>query len=253
MFALSGRPRDNFIFWVENFCGKQRPLDDIAEYLLDQWGVGIANLGDFVHATSENLRWEVERIWRAAHETRRATALLEYDGFVIDRLVKHDVECFLGVLGKRKSESATELGYAHWWLTFDKTVRDFEQKLKESLGPTAPSAPVISPDFLSNYLAVGPIRANVGKATEATIPVALFDLLTDHIPAELLDIAQTVRTECGAIDERLLRRRLRDVLDDLKTKRGELAKGGFARVREQMEVAFYTKAAQRHARQRSVR
>ena len=242
MFALSGRHSDAFISWIEYFCGKQRPREDIADYLLNEWGVEVEDLSELVDATSEELRWEVERIWRAAHEARRLTGVLDYDNYVIDRLVKHDVECFLGVLEKRKMKSDTELGYVHWWLTFDKTVRDFEQKLKASLGPSAPAAPVISPDFLADYLAVGPIRAHVSKATEATLPVAMLDMLPEHVPAELLTIAEEVRKECGSIDERLLRRKLRDVVDQLKTTHGQLSKGGFAAVREKLERAFKARA-----------
>ena len=242
IFALSGRQSDAFMAWIENFCGKQRPQDDIADYLSNEWGVAVEDLSVLVDATSDELRWEVERIWREAHEARRITGVLDYDNFVIDRLVKHDVECFLGVLEKRKVKSDTELGYVHWWLTFDKTVRDFEQKLKVSLGPSAPAAPVISPDFFADYLAVGPIRAHVSKSTEATLPVVMLDMLPEHVPAELLKIAEEVRKNCGSIDERLLRRKLRDVVHELKTKRGQLAKGGFAAVRDKMERAFKARA-----------
>ena len=169
---------------------------------------------------AEELRWEVERIWHEAHEQRRASGQFEFDSFVIDRLASHDVECFLGVIGKRQGSSNSHLGYIHWWLTFDKTVRDFEQKLYESLGNEAPKAPVMSPDFLADYLAVGPLRGRVTKQVESGLPLAMFDILADQIPVELLELAGGVRKDCGELDERLLRRRLRDTMDNIKRARG---------------------------------
>lgn len=82
----------------------------------------------------------------------------------------------------------------------------------------------------------------MSKATEATLPVVMFDMLSEHVPAELLMIADEVRKECGSIDGRLLRRKLRDVVHELKTTRGQIAKGGLAAVREKMERAFKARA-----------
>ena len=238
MFAIGGNSADGFQQWINRFCGDQRPRDDVADYLLDEWGVEVADLKELAQATPEKLRWEVERIWREAHEQRRASGFFEFDSFVIDRLVSHDVECFLGLIGKRQTSPNSELGYVHWWLTFDKTVRDFEQRLWEALGGDAPKAPVMSPDFLADYLAVGPLRARVTKQIEASLPLAMFDILADQIPVELLEVAGGVRKDCGDLNERLLRRRLRDTMDNIKRTRGALAKGGFAKVRAKLEHAL---------------
>jgi len=245
MYALSGRDPAAFGSWTENFCGSQRARDDVMDYLREEWQIGLEDLGDFVDSTEEKLRWEVARIWRQAHEARRATSWLDVDDYVIDRLANHDVECFLGVLGKRSTPVAGELGYAHWWLTFDRTVRDFEKKLYETLGSSAPKAPVMSPDFLADYLAVGPGRGNIGKNAEGMLPVAIFDMLPEHVPAELLEIADDIRKEHGVANERLIRRKLRDALDEVKGRRGDLAKGGFTVIREKLERAFKFHASKR--------
>lgn len=240
MYSLCGRPTSDFLNWIQEFCGKERPMDDIAEYLSSEWGVEVEDLHEYVDSTEEKLRWEVEQIWREAHEARRNSGLVEHEDHIIERLVSHDVECFLGVVGKRKQVVVSELGYSHWFMTFDRTVRDFETKLTASLGRAAPKAPVMSPDFLANYLAVGPVRAQVSKVSEASLPVALFDILSDHVPVELLEVAEVVRKECGAVNERLIRRRLRDTLDSFKKHRGAIAKGGFTALRERLEMAFKT-------------
>ena len=138
----------------------------------------------------------------------------------------------------RSSNAASELGYAHWWLTFDKTVRDFEAKLFESLGSAAPKAPVMSPDFLANYLAIGPMRSRVSKATEASIPVAMMEVLPAFVPAELVQIADDFRKTVTGVDERLLKRKLRDALDSGKRRPGVFTTGGFAAVRGNIERAL---------------
>jgi hypothetical protein len=238
MHSLSGRSSASFANWVNEFCGRERPLDDIAEYLFAECDIEIEDLTNYVEATPQNLRWEVERIWREAHEARRKSGNVEYEDHVIDKLVSHDVECFLGVLGKRTAGVASELGYSQWFVTFDKTVRDIEGKLRETLGNTAPKAPVMSPDFLASYLAVGPVRSQVSKSSESSLPVFLSDMLSDNVPVELLEIAETVRKECSAVNERLIRRRLRDTIDGFKKHRGAIAKGGFNALKERLEKAF---------------
>lgn len=242
MYAIGGHKEDGFQTWINNFCGDQRPQDDVADYLSDEWGVEISDMNDLVQATPDKLRWEVERIWHEAHEQRRRMGNLEIDSFVIDRLASHDVECFLGVISKRESSPNSDLGYTHWWLTFDKTVRDFEQKLRESLGGKAPETPVMSPDFLADYLAIGPLRARVAKEIEANLPLAIFDILADQIPAELIEVAGGVRKDCGDLNERLLRRRLRDTMDNIKRTPGALAKGGFAEIRANLERVLKSRA-----------
>jgi len=96
----------------------------------------------------------------------------------------------------------------------------------------------MSPDFLANYLAVGPARARLGKEAEANLPVALFNVLPDHVPVELMEIAAQTRKECGELNDRLVRRKLRDLLDQLRQKSGPLAKGGFSEVRARLERAM---------------
>ncbi len=238
MYALSGQSSDSFASWVENFCGHERARDDIAEYLRIEWGIEKFDLTDIVEKSDEKLRWEIERLWREAHENRRGWSGVEYDSFVVDRLAKHDVECFLGIIGKRSGTMASDLGYAHWWLTFDKTVRDFEKQLYETLGNATPKAPVMSPDFLANYLALGPVRERISKTSEATIPVAMMEVLPDFVPSELVQIADDIRKTVVGANERLIRRKLRDALDSVKNKKGKLSAGGFASIRTNIEQSL---------------
>jgi len=243
LYSLQAKPREGFRKWTENIRGNHRPLDDVADYLADEWGIEVEDLLEEVEDAPQKLRWEVERIWREAHEARRKTMFVEYDEDVIRKLAKHDVECYLGVVGKRAKDQKESLGYRHWWLSLDKTVREFGRELEKSLGKDAPPVPVISPDFLADYIAYGPQRGRVSKATEAAMPVAFFDTLSDHIPAELIQIAEDLRREYGADCERVLRRKLRDNLDGMRARGGKIAAGGFAEIRERIEQEIQASTA----------
>ena len=236
--ALTGKRTLTFASWTENFCGSERPRDDLKDYFLTEWGIVLQNLHEEVDKSPQSLRWEVERIWRGAHEARRSRGPFDHDPTIVDRLIKHDVECFLGVIAKRKSSTSSNLGYAQWWLSFDKTIRDLEKKLLESLGSDAPKAPVMSPDFLANYLSMGPVRSFIGKESEANIPVTMFDVIPAFIPAELVQIADEARKNILGANERLLRRKLRDALDSAKQRPGEFSAGGLAVIRANIENAL---------------
>lgn len=83
MYSLGGHNENGFLQWINTFCGEQRPRDDVADYLLDEWGIEVCDLHDLVQATPDKLRWEVERIWREAHEQRKGS--LRRGRFVCDR------------------------------------------------------------------------------------------------------------------------------------------------------------------------
>jgi hypothetical protein len=63
---------------------------------------------------------------------------------------------------------------------------------------------VLSPDFLGNYLAVGPIRRLVAKSTESRLPLMLDISSLEGIPAELLEVAEAVRENNKDLPERVI-------------------------------------------------
>jgi len=245
MFALQPNPSQDFAKWSNNFAGDVRPIDDVAEYLEDQWGITVENLHDYVESADNHLRWRILELWRDAHKQRRKNSASEHEDHIIEKLVNHDVECYLGIIQKRSSSTTGNLGYREWWLTFDKTVIDFEKGLRKTLGPDTPNPPVLSPDFLADYLAVGPNRSRLSKDTETSIPISFFDAMSDHIPEELLGIAEELRQEFGNQNDRLIRRRLRDAVDLLRRKTGDLAKGGLVTIRKNLEIAIRAKTKDR--------
>lgn len=59
------------------------------------------------------LRAAVQEIWHEAREKRRRSGPRELDAITIQRLVAHDVENYLGVIGRRATETASDLDMPH--------------------------------------------------------------------------------------------------------------------------------------------
>ena len=107
-------------------------------------------------------------------------------------------------------------------------------KLRASLAGKSPDSPILSADFLANYLAFGPRRMQVSKSSELSLPVVIDLSVTDYLPPELIDIAEKVREEAKDCPEHIIRRRVRDRLDAAKTRKGTIADGGIGAVQEDL-------------------
>ena len=224
VYAASGEALADYPRWVEHFAGPGRPEDDIAEYLGDVFGVEIETLEAAAGEANEELRWAVQEIWQAAHERRRGD---ELDPIALKRLIAHDVENYVGVIARRRHERDSAFGYTSWWLTLDPTAFAARRVLRERLTGSIPDSPVLSPDFLANNLAVGPIRGNVDKEAEGNMPI-LLDLGVQELPADLLAVATSVRKEASGLSERVIRRKVRDGIDRAKRRMGPIAQEGVA-------------------------
>lgn len=233
IYAISGRNPSAFKSWSENFCGSERPQEDVSEYLEDEWSIRTESLKTQADEMPEAIRHALQRIWHGIHETRRSGEQ-DHDELTIDRLASHDYENYLGVIRKRVTSGEEDLGFRYWWLTIDKYVWSVHDELRKELGNDTPKSPVMSPDFLANYLAIGPMRSRIPKDLEQTIPVALVNIVPEHVPQELVEIAQTVHTECEGKPNRLIRRRLRDTIDRVKMRPGEISQLGMSGLREQL-------------------
>ena len=133
------------------------------------------------------------------------------------------------MIARRKRERVSPFGYTSWWLTLDPTAFAAKGILKEQLESRVPDSPVLSPDFLANYLAVGPIRGRVDREAEEKLPIIL-DLGIQEMPTELLALATEVRVDAAGLSERVIQRRVRDGIDRAKRRRGPIAEGGVGNV-----------------------
>lgn len=231
-FLSQGRGRKEFPGWIKLFKGHKRPLDDIADFLNTLLGIEAKNLEEQVEAAPNELKMGVEEIWHEAHQRRRSAKSTISPG-IRGRLVRHDVENYVGVLQRRKESGrkTTGFGYQYWWLTLDQTAFRVREKLREWLEGEPPDTPVMSADFLSNYLAFGPTRARAVTSFE-DIPVVL-DVGLIELSPKLVQYADEVREKMKGAPEYVIRREVRDEFDEARKRLGDLAWSGMQTLDEE--------------------
>jgi len=227
---MAGRDLSELPAWIAEFRGTVRPEEDLAQHLLEEHGIAVGSLQVAADAARTELRAVVEETWHEAHEKRREGAI---DPGTRARLVAHDVENYLGVVGRRTNERSGPYGYKTWWLTLDRVAYGVSARLREEFGRDAPDSPVMSPDFMVTYLAVGPLRARLKRETESHLPLSVADLPGEGVP-DLMQEAIRVRQELQGMPDRVLRREVRDRLDRYRRRQGPFAERGVRGVEEDL-------------------
>ena len=230
VYVRSGRDSNEFSKWVETFMGDARPIEDLSAYIEERFAIKTQDLTEEVEGADPDLRSTLDSIWLELHEMRRSRKnqlqhARELDPLTVLRLAKHDTESYLGVIQRRKTEAASPLGYKCWWLTFDSFAFRIEEKLRQQ-GFVPPNSPVLSIDFLSQYLSLGPVRGKVPKQEIQQLPLAVRPRLVAFLTPELLDEAKQFRLSLVGLPERVIARRVRDHLDTQRRKRGPLSQRG---------------------------
>lgn len=198
------------------------------------------SLTGFSDGAPAELRRIVQDTWRPAHERRRQDDVHSSEGLT-DLLVAHDVENFVGVLEKRDNQSNSPLGYSTWLLTLDGAAYEAARNVRKELGRRAPDSPLVSPDFLIQYLSIGPTRSRISRSTEAALPLSADIATLEFVPKELLDAAEECRRELSGLPERVVSRRIRDALDEAKRQVGDVAKGGLKGAVDRMRARLLQK------------
>jgi hypothetical protein len=230
-FTALGGSASEFPGWAEAFRGAARPLDDVAEYLRDEFDIEVMSVDADVQNAPKDLWHAVDEEWRRTHTTRRGGGV-EVDSITTDRLIRHDVETYVAAIVRRSKERESPFGYTSWVLTFDRSAFHIAERLKEHMGNDAPRSPVMSADFFLNYLALGPLRYRISREAESRIPVLVETDAQEFMPPELLEVAQRARDEARGLPERTVRRRVRDALDAAKQRQGAVTRGGLDGVRD---------------------
>ena len=238
-YTLSGRARRGFMNWAELFRGPVSPEEDIRQYLYEMYGVERRNLLLEADAAPPELRIVVQEIWHEAHERRRLSpGAEELDTPTRTRLVAHDVENTVGIIQLRKQISINPLGYRSWWLTLDKIALALHRELTSRLGPNAPASPAISPDFMSQYLRIGPLRTAIERELWTSLPIVTDISRYALFPKDLITRADELREAHEGLDESIIRRRVRDELNKAKLQRGPASMGGIQRMMATVEAGL---------------
>lgn len=207
---------------IEIFHGQERPEDDIEDYLKQNFSIILESLKDACLRVDESIRFKIDSLWTEAHKLRRSEHKNgNYDEGVTESLIKHDVENYVGIIGMRKSEETSELGYKHWWLTIDSLAWKIRKKIKDEISKP-PSSPLMSLDFLANMLTFGPVRSTLDRQQEQMLPLFFEIDASEFMPKELIEIANRVREENSGLPEHVIRRRVRDACDKMKRRYGKL-------------------------------
>lgn len=229
-YIRCGEDPGAFSSWVETLMGNARPVEDLSEYINERFGIKTQDLTEEVAGADSGLRNALDIIWLELHEARRARQKASQRGRTLDpltvlRLAKHDTESYLGVVQRRTSEAVSPLGYKCWWLTFDSFALKVGEALR-AVGIQPPSSPVLSIDFLSQYLSLGPVRGKMSKQAIQELPLAIEPRLVAFLTPELLDQAKKVRQSLSGLPERVIARKVRDHLDAERRRMGPLAERG---------------------------
>ena len=250
-FRLSGRPLEEFEGWLETFCGQNRAEDDIADFLHEMYGIADQSLTELVANADPQLTAIVGEIWHEARDARDERAR-EIGAPVMDAntralLVSHDVENYVGVQMRREArrERKSAYGYRSWWLTLDGTAFRVHHELKDRIEGRPPASPAISPDFMLHYLAVGPVRARLSRKTEETLPLMLNMSILDAVPQDLIDLSDVLRKQLSGMAPHVVRRKIRDTLDEARLLLGAQARAGSAGLTDEIKQRLISQATRR--------
>lgn len=245
IYASAGRPRAGFADWATEFVGTMRPTEDIREYLQHEFGIRHRDLKDLAEVAPQELRTAVQEVWHAVHDRRRGQGTEELDQLTTLRLVAHDVENCVGVIMARRTEQSSTVGYRAWFLTLDRTAFTLHRELRDRLGPDAPASPTMSPDFLTEFLRLGPMRSALEAEARVNLPLLTDISRYENTPAELIQLADEVRAANSDLPERLVQRKVRDAMDEARLRLGVQARGGMRAAQESLEEAVGSQSVSR--------
>lgn len=218
-FLQTGKSPIEFEKWTSLFKGAERPDDDLAQYLMDVFGIERHDLEDEANKVDSEIRWTANRLWTEAHKRRRKVSH-DIDEETTRILIQHDLETFLGVILLRSSENVTELGYRHWLLTLDSIAWHIQSDIKNELNKKAPVSPLLSLSFMLNNMIFGPSRSFTSKSNSLSIPLILDIEMSESMPHDLLEVADKIRKENEGLPDYVIRRKVRDALDRARRKKG---------------------------------
>ncbi|KJC55481.1 hypothetical protein UB31_00430 [Bradyrhizobium sp. LTSP849] len=234
-YLFAGKPLNGFVSWVEQFRGNHQPIQDIADYLGDEFGV---ELDDPIvsEALDEQVVAAVREYWKKIHQDRRGGLEAPFS-INANRLAEHDSENFISVLSDRRMQAGkSPLGYTTWLLTLDSAARRMLQGLEWEIREKIKHLPIISVDFLLKYLAFGPSRDRVAQTADR-MPYVFIDPVME-VPKELLEVAAATRNESQNLPERIVQRRIRDALDRERMKLGPVQIAGLDGSSDAIESMF---------------
>ncbi len=231
-YAAAGQPQGSFAAWKEEFFGPVRREDDLADYLLEAHGIRRTDLQAEVDGADQRVRVSVDAYWRENHSARRRESI---DDQLLDRLISHDVENYIGVMERRRSPGLG-VGHEHWWLTLDRFAFSPAKRLRDSLADLPglrryAASPAMSLDFLATFVSMQAPETHAITALEPT-----HAQLAIAIPAEFEMVIDGFRDQLAQMGQRIRHRFLRDTIDILRTHTGPLTASTLGEIRSKVRL-----------------
>ncbi|MFT8700313.1 MAG: hypothetical protein ABF802_04865 [Acetobacter orientalis] len=236
-YILYGSSPMNFGKWLDHIKGEFGPEDDIIEYL-SEFGIEKENpiCSDKIPS---DVVTEIKRYWEQVQDQRRKTHSNIYSDKAA-MLARHDAENCLTVLSERLNEPRRPVfGYQSWWLTLDSAAFKIKQEIDSEISKKIPHSPVMSLDFLIKYLSFGPVRNKI-ISQDTNISRIFSPDLYEHLPRELVEIAQKIRNESYGMEERVIQRKIRDALDQEKAKIGDIHKSDLDKIDSSVNQKWFS-------------
>ncbi|WP_143012551.1 hypothetical protein [Variovorax sp. EL159] len=224
-YVSMGRGVQGFSTWLQKIRGNVQPTQDIADFLQQFFGIERQDIAQDANKLEERYRLAIKEAWANVHLDRRLRGGDDIDPNLALRLAEHDTENYAGVLQRRKQEGASALGFTSWWLTLDHMAFGINRRVAERLGGRPIPSPAMSADFLTNYLAFGPLRNKASRSSVKVLPVA-FDASITELTPDLIEIAKRTREQSVDQEEYVIRRRVRDALDMARRRTGRITERG---------------------------
>jgi hypothetical protein len=207
--------RQSYASLLGRFMGRDDAERDLRDFLGIQVGIKLIDLAEQSRAFGLQVAGVVSEAWR---ERKQRHAVPLADPMALDIRVNHDVEMYLGVMSMRQQESPSVYGHEAWLVTTDSTAFRMPELLAGGDVPFT-SSPAMHPNFLTNLLAIGPSRTIIKPSVKRLLPVALNIEESGWGVPGLSAIAATIRAQHSGEPEYLIRRRLREAMDRLKSGR----------------------------------
>lgn len=221
MYAASGRGRSQMVEWLETFRGDMYQEDDLAQYLQEEHGIVVQDLETIANEAPPELRAAMQEFWVKTHEERRKQRGQEIDQGLVLRLAGHDVTSSIGVSQLRGKTSVGPMGFEHWWLTLDRAAFRMSSWLRDQLGEdAAPKSPALNPDFLVELLRLRQVRSSVERDLQVPLPTMADYMRFAVIPISVVEVADRERAALVGLDERVIQRRVRQKVDEIRWERG---------------------------------
>lgn len=196
---------EGFEKFLERFCDKDTPVEDLKEFLKSVLGI---EFDDFADQRRQLDHSKVEDLGKILFDKRKVKESIDVRH--IETLVTNDsLSIHLIDILRKDAIVRPGKGEAWWWMTRDFTTNNVDNQTFTDAGRKGPAT--MAPDFLLRHLSLAQRDGN--KATTFTLPTAIEVSALGFIPAEVIKAVDESLKETGRLPVYLRDRKIRKMLN----------------------------------------